>query len=88
MDGQSVLAQVPLFAELTPAELRALGRSLRRRPFARGEVIFQQGDPGTSLCIIESGRIKIVLGSPEGKELILALLGPADFFGDLALLTP
>lgn len=80
------LARVDLFAELPASELAALAACLRRRRFARGEVVFLQGDPGTTLYVIESGRVKIVRTSPEGKEAQLNLLGPGDFFGDLALL--
>jgi CRP/FNR family cyclic AMP-dependent transcriptional regulator len=81
-----VLGQIPLFAELATEELDGLGACLRRRRYRKGEVVFLQGDPGTSLYIIETGRVRIALSSPEGKEVVLALLGPADFFGDLALL--
>jgi CRP-like cAMP-binding protein len=80
------LAQVPLFGELTPAELRALTVALRTRQCARGEVVFLEGDPGDSLYVIEEGRVKIALSSPQGKEVVLTMLGPRDFFGDLALL--
>ncbi len=84
--SSAVLAQIPLFAGLTADELAGLAVCLRGRPYRRGEVIFVQGDPGTSLYLIETGRVKIVLTSPEDKQVILAQLGPADFFGDLALL--
>jgi CRP-like cAMP-binding protein len=84
--GAAILRQVPLFAELSDEELGSLGTALRRRRFARGEVIFLAGDPGDALYVIESGRVKIVLSSPDGKEVVLALLGPTEFFGDLALL--
>ena len=81
----TVLARIPLFAGLTAEELEGLEACLRRRPYRKGEVIFVQGDPGTSLYFIETGRVKIVLTSPEDKQVVLARLGPADFFGDLAL---
>lgn len=84
--GSSVLARVPLFAELTSEELDVLSACLRHRRYARGETIFLRGDPGSSLYIVESGRVKIVLSSAEGREFVLALLGPGDFFGELALL--
>lgn len=80
------LAHVPLFAGLAPAELETLGHSLRPRRYARGDVIFQQGDPGDTFYIIESGEAKIVLSSSDGREAILALLGPGHFFGELSLL--
>ena len=60
---------------------------LRSRKYARGEVIFLTGDPGINLCIIESGRVKLTLTSPDlGREVALDHLGPGDVFGELALL--
>lgn len=86
MASAEVLGQVPLFADLAPGELAALATVLQRRRYRKGETIFHQGDPGTSLFIIELGEVKIALPSPDGREMILALLGPGDFFGELALL--
>ncbi len=86
MSDQELLAQVPLFARLAPRELESLARLLRRRRYRAGEVIFHEGDAGTALYIVESGEVKIVLGSAEGKEVVLGLLGRGDFFGELALL--
>ena len=80
------LAQVVLFAGLPPDDLAALGGSLRYRRYARGEIIFLRGDPGESLFLIESGTVKISLTSPDGKEMMLAVLFAGDFFGELALL--
>jgi CRP-like cAMP-binding protein len=77
---------VALFVGLPQAELEALATCLRPRRVPRGTIIFLEGDPGESLYVIEHGTVKIALTSPEGKELVLALLGPGDFFGDLTLL--
>lgn len=82
----SVLARVPLFVGLPYAELAILASRLRQHRCGRGEVIFRQDDPGTSLYVIESGVVKVLRLSTEGREVILALLGPGDFFGELALL--
>jgi CRP/FNR family transcriptional regulator, cyclic AMP receptor protein len=82
----SVLRSVNIFVDVPASDLEALAAGLRRRRYARGQVIFTQGDPGTSLCIIEEGRVRIVVGSDEGKELVLRVLGPGDVFGELALL--
>jgi CRP-like cAMP-binding protein len=82
----AILSQVTLFRALTTDERQGLAACLRRRHYAKGQIIFVQGDPGTTLYLIESGRVKIVLTSPEGKERVLAILGPHDFFGELALL--
>jgi CRP/FNR family cyclic AMP-dependent transcriptional regulator len=86
MDPYAALAQIPLFAELPSGDLTRLGAGLRRRPYAKGAAIFRQGDAGTTLFLIESGWVKIVVTSPEGQEAVFSLLGPGDFFGDLALL--
>ena len=82
----AVLSQVVLFTALSAEEHRALAACLRRRQYAKGQIIFVQGDPGTSLYLIETGRVKVVLTSEEGKERVLSILGPHDFFGELALL--
>ena len=81
-----VLRQVPLFAELSPQELGGLAAALRRRRYPRGAVIFLAGDPNAQLYLVEAGRVRIGLTSPEGKEVVLTVLGPGDFFGDLSLL--
>lgn len=86
MANLGLLAQVPLFAQLTAEELEGLATLLRRHRYGAGEVVFHEGDAGTALYVIEEGEVKIVLGSPEGKEVVLGLFGRGDFFGDLALL--
>jgi CRP/FNR family transcriptional regulator, cyclic AMP receptor protein len=82
----SVLEQVPIFAEFDAEALRRLVGELRPRRYRKGETIFVTGDPGTSLCIVENGRVKLTLTSSEGREVILDLLGPGETFGELALL--
>jgi len=81
-----LLAQVGLFADLTTTQLIGLSSLMRPRPYAKDEVIYLRGDPGTAFYIIASGKVKIALTSPDGKELILRRLGPGDFHGELALL--
>jgi CRP-like cAMP-binding protein len=81
-----VLARVGLFSGLSPAEVTGLASLMRPRTYARDEVIYLQGDIGTAFYVIATGRVKIGLTSPDGKELILRRLGPGDFHGELALL--
>jgi CRP-like cAMP-binding protein len=81
-----LLAQVGLFADLTPAELVGLAALMRPRPYAKDEVIYLRGDPGTAFYVIASGKVKIALTSPDGKELILRRLSTGGFHGELALL--
>jgi CRP/FNR family cyclic AMP-dependent transcriptional regulator len=81
-----LLAQVGLFADLTQTELVGLAALMRSRPYAKDEVIYLRGDAGTAFYVIASGKVKIALTSPDGKELILRRLGPGGFHGELALL--
>jgi CRP/FNR family transcriptional regulator/CRP/FNR family cyclic AMP-dependent transcriptional regulator len=66
--------------------LRELAAAMRRRSFRPGEVIFHRDDPGQVLYIIREGKVKIYITSPEGQEVVLAVFGPGDYFGELALL--
>src|SRR5919109_3140640 len=82
----AALAQGKLFAGLAAEDLVALAANLQRRRYGKGQFIFQQGDAGLSLYLVESGKVKIASFSSEGKGLVLNLFGPGDFFGELALL--
>jgi CRP/FNR family cyclic AMP-dependent transcriptional regulator len=81
-----LLAQVGLFTDLSTAELQGLAALMRPRPYAKDEVIYLRGDPGTAFYVIASGKVKIALTSPDGKELILRRLAAGAFHGELALL--
>jgi CRP/FNR family transcriptional regulator, cyclic AMP receptor protein len=82
----ALLTDVEIFSTLTPEEMAALAAGMRFRRYARGEVVFLRGDPGTAFYVVAAGRVKITLGADDGKELIIARLGPGSFFGELALL--
>lgn len=82
----SVLARVPLFANLSPADIDCLSRLVRRRRYAKRSLIHASGAMGADLYFIESGRVVIQLPSDSGQDLTLALLGPSDFFGEISLL--
>jgi CRP/FNR family cyclic AMP-dependent transcriptional regulator len=75
-----------LFDAVPEPTVAAVAMGARRRRFRRGEVIFHQGDPGETLHVIDRGRVKISLVSPDGNEAILAILATGAFFGELALL--
>jgi CRP/FNR family transcriptional regulator, cyclic AMP receptor protein len=76
----------PLLASLSPADRSQLIASARRRVFARGEVVFHEGDPGDSLHLIETGRLAVQVFTPGGEAATLNVLSPGGFFGELALL--
>lgn len=81
-----VLTKVPLFADLGPAEIDCVTQAVRRRRYSKGSLVHASGAMGADLYIIESSRVTIQLPSDRGQELTLRLLGPNDFFGEIALL--
>jgi CRP/FNR family cyclic AMP-dependent transcriptional regulator len=85
-EARELLGGVPALAALSRDDLLDLAASARRRSYAKGQVIFHRDDPGDSLHIIVKGEVRVILLSPQGEEMILALLGPGDFFGELSLL--
>lgn len=85
--ARSALRDCGLFGNADERTLDALAAALRVRRFRKGETVFHQGDPGDALFIMASGSVKVVLPSDEGAEpAIVAVLGPGEFFGELAIL--
>lgn len=82
-----LLKSTDLFGELPEAELARIARVLKEHKFAENELIFNQGEPGDSLYIILSGRVRIATTDAFGRERVLAFYGPGEFFGDMAVLT-
>jgi CRP/FNR family cyclic AMP-dependent transcriptional regulator len=77
---------VPLFSGLTEADHNLLVQVAQRRGYPRHALVVRDGDPGERLHLLRKGRAKVYLASPDGREVILAILGPGDFFGDMALI--
>ena len=82
----AALAEVPLFQGLPDDDLDAMASACRIRRFRRGEVIFHQGDPGDTMHLVRNGRVKVVLPAETGDEAVLAIIGPGDCFGELAVI--
>jgi CRP/FNR family transcriptional regulator, cyclic AMP receptor protein len=81
-----LLRNFSLFAELSDDELRAIAAVAKPRRYAREDVVIHEDERGDVFCLIQHGKVKITMTSPEGKELILSTLGPGEFFGEMALL--
>lgn len=80
------LRKFPLFSDLDERELAAIAAVAKPRRFAKDDVVFYADESGDIFCLIREGQVKVTMISPEGKEIILKLLGPGDFFGEMALL--
>lgn len=81
-----LLRNVPLFAGLDDEQLEQLSSVSVKKSYPKNTVILCEGDKSDSLYIIVSGRIKVLIGDEEGKEVILSMLGPGEFFGEMALI--
>jgi CRP/FNR family cyclic AMP-dependent transcriptional regulator len=82
----AVLKAVPLFASFPDEQLRMLTTMVTRRSAPRSTTIMAGGDATDSLYIVLSGRLKVMMSDSEGKEVILTILGPGEFFGEMGLI--
>jgi CRP/FNR family cyclic AMP-dependent transcriptional regulator len=80
-----LLRNVPLFSVLPENQLGLLTSMVTRKTFARGTSIITAGGPTDSLYIVISGRLKVMMSDDEGREVILAILGANEFFGEMSL---
>src|SRR5687767_3632957 len=75
-----------LFSELDDKELGTIAAVAKSRRYAKDDVVFHESESGDVFCLIREGKVKVTMISPEGKEIILSMMGPGDFFGEMALL--
>jgi CRP-like cAMP-binding protein len=75
-----------LLADVPPEQVRELLKVARRRRFSRNEVVFHRDDPGDSLHLINKGRFAIRVMTPLGDTATIAVRGPGDSFGEMALI--
>ncbi len=86
MDDQELLRTVPIFAELSEADIASLARLTSRRSCPKDTVVFFENEEGDTFFCIVDGRIKVTILGDDGREVILSVLGRGDFFGEMALL--
>ncbi len=86
MDVGEVLSCAPLFVAASPEELTTLAAAAFPRRLAKGQVLFVEGERSDHLYVVASGRLKIVVGSQHGDELLLAVLSVGESVGELGML--
>jgi CRP-like cAMP-binding protein len=86
MDKLSLLQSVPIFSELSPSDLNKIAERMVRRAYTKGQMILLEDDLGQTFFVIAEGSVKITRLSDAGREVILAMLGESDFFGEMSLL--
>jgi len=81
-----ILKSVPLFSSFTDSQLGQLLSCVQHRSYPRNAFILRAGEETDALYIILSGRVKVLIPDEEGHEVILSVIGPHEFFGEMGLL--
>jgi CRP/FNR family transcriptional regulator, cyclic AMP receptor protein len=82
------LGSVPIFSEMNARDLGYLEAQVHSRAYESNETIFGEGDPGSGIYMIRSGKVKIFSHDDRAQEKVFAVLGPGDFFGETTLAAP
>ena len=82
------MRRAPLFAALDDEAAAALIDTMSPSHLERGDVLFHEGDQGDRLYVIGEGKIKLGRSSSDGRENLVAILGPGEMFGELSLFDP
>jgi CRP/FNR family transcriptional regulator, cyclic AMP receptor protein len=83
-----VLAKAGLFQGVPPEDAELIAEQFDLLDVPRGTVIFHEGEPGDSLYIVLSGKVKLGRRASDGRENLVAVMGPSDQFGELSLFDP
>jgi CRP/FNR family transcriptional regulator, cyclic AMP receptor protein len=84
-DVTAILRQTGLFRSVPAGDLQRVAEASRLRTFRRGQMVFTTGDPGDTLLVVVSGRVKVVVRSADGGELTLTITGPGGTIGELSV---
>lgn len=83
--AERLLGRIPLFSAVPPHRLRAIVQMARRQRFRAGDLVIREGELGSSLYVIRAGRMHVLRQTDDENAVVLATLGPGEFFGELAL---
>jgi anion transporter len=86
-DLADTIRGIPLFSGLSREDIAKVLGKLEEKFFSAGTTIFSQGEKGDAFYIMQSGAVEVVLGSAGGRREAIAVLGPQDWFGEMALLS-
>lgn len=82
------LARAGLFQGVDPEAVEALSKALEHVEVKKGNTIFTESEPGDSLYIVLSGKVKLGRRSADGRQNLIAVMGPSDMLGELSLFDP
>ncbi len=81
----ALLAHVPVFEALGPADIGRVAEVSVPRSFEPGQVVFREGDASDTCYVVRAGHARAVRSHPDGRTITLASFGPGDIFGELAM---
>lgn len=84
--SEHILSSINIFSDLSDNELENLHKVFKPRNYLKNSMIILEEEYGDLVFVVKTGTIKITRVNDEGKEVILALLGPGEIFGELAIL--
>ena len=84
-DIPELLSRLPLFAEVGEEAIGHLAAATREKRLARGEVLFQRGDPARGFHVVVRGQIKLAFSSAQGNEKVVEIVGPQQSFGEAVM---
>ncbi len=77
---------MPIFADLDDKDLQKIIKLGTRQKYKKGNIVVLEQESGAALFVIISGKVKVVRMDEDGREVILSMFGPGEFFGEMALL--
>ena len=86
MSNLDHLRNVPIFSDLSVSDLEKISNKMVSRSYDKGQMILLEETHGETFFVIKSGIVKVTRLSDDGREVILAILGESDFFGEMSLL--
>jgi CRP/FNR family cyclic AMP-dependent transcriptional regulator len=86
LSNLDLIRRVPLFSMLTNDQAQAIADSVVKRRFRRGEIIVEHGRKTNALFILLNGRARVLTSDSRGREVILAVLQPGDYVGEMSLI--
>jgi CRP/FNR family transcriptional regulator, cyclic AMP receptor protein len=86
--SEDVVRSVPVFADLDDETYAAVRGAMVSTSVRRGEVLFREGEPGDRFWVIAAGKVKLGHAAPDGRESLLAVLGPGEIVGELSVYDP
>jgi CRP-like cAMP-binding protein len=82
LDIPSILSRVSLFTELSTDQLANIAANTREKRLAKGEMLFQKGDPAKGFYVVVFGQVKLAFPSSQGNEKVVDIVGPRQSFGE------